>query len=264
MTGKEVVQKLLKAIQYLKDGNNLKYMGPDCEEKFYNIIEEAEVFVKEPDKETEMKEAILDVLSQEIDHICWMDIYTKLAKVVGVPFDPTLVPRPIFEKNCQRFTESIYSGQPYAVDKMTEELERLRKSKDLQHKATMRAINKWREYSGKTLEQPDKADLVCWLLHQLDMHNPKVGEKYKVDIKTNRNVYHHLVEITEVHDVYVRFKSLICDGTMTVDRSFWREIVSNHYERTLGQESTNDLSDNEETTSSNKNRCKTSHERPES
>jgi hypothetical protein len=39
---------------------------------------------------------------------------------------------------------------------------------DLRWKADMRAIALWREKTGKELSWPDHADLVVWLLEQLE------------------------------------------------------------------------------------------------
>lgn len=39
---------------------------------------------------------------------------------------------------------------------------------DLRWKATMRAINRWQQATGKDMTWPDHADLCVWLLDQID------------------------------------------------------------------------------------------------
>lgn len=52
-------------------------------------------------------------LSQQADNICWMDLYTHIAKILGVEWKPTLIPKECLRANCDRFIDSIYSGLPY-------------------------------------------------------------------------------------------------------------------------------------------------------
>jgi len=60
-----------------------------------------------------LEEACRYALSQQADNICWMDLYTKIAKILGVEWKPTLLPPEQLRANCDRFISSIYSGCPY-------------------------------------------------------------------------------------------------------------------------------------------------------
>jgi hypothetical protein len=60
-----------------------------------------------------LREAIRQIVTQRGDNICWRDVYTDLAKLVGVDFCPQLIADP--EKmlvNCRAFVQSLQSG-PY-------------------------------------------------------------------------------------------------------------------------------------------------------
>lgn len=50
----------------------------------------------------------------------------------------------------------------------TEALSELEATFDLRYKADMRAIERWQKATGKELTWPDHADLVVWLLGQID------------------------------------------------------------------------------------------------
>jgi len=67
-------------------------------------------------KEDELEEACRYTLAQEFDDICWLDFYTKIAKILGVEYDPKLLPRDRFLGNCGRFYDSMASGRPYERD----------------------------------------------------------------------------------------------------------------------------------------------------
>lgn len=50
---------------------------------------------------------------------------------------------------------------------------------DLRHKADMRAIKRWQEaHPGKELTWPDHADLVCWLMEQIEQVRSSEPESY--------------------------------------------------------------------------------------
>lgn len=61
----------------------------------------------------ELEDAIREVVTQQGDDLCWMDIYTRLGKLVGVVVDPTLLPDEEMLANCKRFISSLRSGCPY-------------------------------------------------------------------------------------------------------------------------------------------------------
>jgi len=67
-------------------------------------------------KEDELEAACRYTLAQEFDDICWLDFYLKIAKILGVDYDPKLLPRDRFLGNCGRFYDSMASGRPYERD----------------------------------------------------------------------------------------------------------------------------------------------------
>lgn len=73
----------------------------------------------------ELEAAILDVVTQKLDNICWMDVYTKLSKLVEHEFNPLLLPKKEFDYNCSKFSNAMYSLQSYRTDKLTEYIELL-------------------------------------------------------------------------------------------------------------------------------------------
>jgi hypothetical protein len=75
---------------------------------------------------TELESAVRWVVTQQADDLCWMDVYTKLAGLVGIPFDPMMIPRDVMLANCERYVDSLLGGCPYATDRLTAELGRLR------------------------------------------------------------------------------------------------------------------------------------------
>lgn len=71
---------------------------------------------KTADREHELEAACRYTLAQEFDDVCWLDFYTKIAKILGVEYDPKLLPRARFLGNCGRFYDSMAAGQPYQRD----------------------------------------------------------------------------------------------------------------------------------------------------
>lgn len=52
-------------------------------------------------------------LAQRFDDLCWLDLYKGAADVLGVPFDPALLPKPLMMANCSRYVDSLRSACPY-------------------------------------------------------------------------------------------------------------------------------------------------------
>lgn len=64
-------------------------------------------------------------------------------------------------------------------DSIRGELHDLEASLDMRWKADMRAIKMWQKKTGRTLTWPDHADMVVFLLEQLDQLRPKAKHKEK-------------------------------------------------------------------------------------
>lgn len=71
---------------------------------------------KQTKKEEDLENACHYTLAQEFDDICWLDFYLKIAKILGVEYNPKLLPRDRFLGNCGRFYDSMASGRPYERD----------------------------------------------------------------------------------------------------------------------------------------------------
>lgn len=71
---------------------------------------------KQTKKEEHLELACHYMLAQEFDDICWLDFYLKIAKILGVDYDPKLLPRDRFLGNCGRFYDSMAAGKPYQRD----------------------------------------------------------------------------------------------------------------------------------------------------
>src|SRR5665213_1654583 len=62
----------------------------------------------------ELESAIKRVVTQEGDDLCWRDVYTELAGLVGIEFVPQLMVDPDkFAANCKAFDMSLRSGGKY-------------------------------------------------------------------------------------------------------------------------------------------------------
>jgi hypothetical protein len=72
------------------------------------------------EREKELEDAIRWVVTQQADDLCWMDAYTKLAALVGVKFDPKMLPKEVMLRRCDRYIDSLLEGCPYATDEFTE------------------------------------------------------------------------------------------------------------------------------------------------
>jgi hypothetical protein len=67
----------------------------------------------------ELEDAIRRVVTQQADDLCWMDVYNYLAALVGVRFDPAMLPADQMLANCDRYVNSLKTGCPYATDNTT-------------------------------------------------------------------------------------------------------------------------------------------------
>lgn len=61
----------------------------------------------------EFEDAARYIVTQQGDNLCWMDVYKRLAHLVDINFDPTLLDDQTMERNCQTFIKSLRSGCPY-------------------------------------------------------------------------------------------------------------------------------------------------------
>jgi hypothetical protein len=59
---------------------------------------------------------VKSALTQTGDDVCWRDLYNpEVAALVGVEFDPALLPKPRFLGNCGHFYDCLATGTPDAT-----------------------------------------------------------------------------------------------------------------------------------------------------
>jgi hypothetical protein len=68
------------------------------------------------DRLATITEKVKDALACQRDDTCWMDICHALADVVGVPFDPKMLPRERMLGNCAHYVDCLLAGHPYVPD----------------------------------------------------------------------------------------------------------------------------------------------------
>jgi hypothetical protein len=62
----------------------------------------------------QLEAAVIKMVTLRGDDLCWRDIYTDLAKLVGIDFCPELmIDQDKMLANCKCFTDSLYNGGPY-------------------------------------------------------------------------------------------------------------------------------------------------------
>lgn len=84
----------------------------DCLNLSNRIIENAVL----KDRVKFLENEIRDVVTQQGDNLCWVDIYTRLAKCIGIEFNPTLLDKETMDRNCERFTRSLREGCQYKIN----------------------------------------------------------------------------------------------------------------------------------------------------
>ena len=89
----EDTYQLLKRYHFNEDRHKYRY-------DHYNRLKKLEEIVK-------------DVLKQTGDKVCWLDVYTEMAELVGVKFNPELLPKEKFLGNCSHFHDCLKKGEPY-------------------------------------------------------------------------------------------------------------------------------------------------------
>ncbi len=60
-----------------------------------------------------LKDAITKVVTQKLDNLCWRDCYIELAGLVGIDFNPDMMPEDQMLENCRVFIKSLKDGCPY-------------------------------------------------------------------------------------------------------------------------------------------------------
>lgn len=66
------------------------------------------------DRLRKLEAIVKEALSQQGDDVCWRDIYNaEVAAMVGVDFDPELLPEDEFLGNCSHFYDCLKGGKPY-------------------------------------------------------------------------------------------------------------------------------------------------------
>jgi hypothetical protein len=63
-----------------------------------------------------LHDIVAAALREQGDRVCWRDIYNpEVAALVGVTFDPALLPRGHFLANCEHFYDCLAADRPYVT-----------------------------------------------------------------------------------------------------------------------------------------------------
>lgn len=79
----------------------------------------------------QLEEAVRDVVAQEWDDVCWIDVYRRLGALLGIDFDPRMIPAEKMKANCSRFVDSLIAGTEYEKDTETRVIEEHHRAKQL-------------------------------------------------------------------------------------------------------------------------------------
>ena len=87
-----------------------RFMAHHIEETIFLIEKVREL----GDRINTLEAAIEKVVTQEGDDLCWRDIYTELAGLIGIDFVPKLICDPDhMAANCKAFDKSLREGGEY-------------------------------------------------------------------------------------------------------------------------------------------------------
>lgn len=61
-----------------------------------------------------LEQAVIRMVTERTDRLCWRDLYTELAGLVGIEFTPALIcDQKQFLANCKAFDDSLRTGGQY-------------------------------------------------------------------------------------------------------------------------------------------------------
>jgi len=58
-----------------------------------------------------LEAACRKMLAQEFDDVCWLDVYREIGVLLGIPYDPKLLPKEKFLGNCSRYFDCMAAGK---------------------------------------------------------------------------------------------------------------------------------------------------------
>jgi hypothetical protein len=74
----------------------------------------------------QLLETIREIVTEPGDYLCWRDVFIRLGFIVGIEFDPLLLPPGQHLAQCACFVASLHSGKPYDPDALSREVKELR------------------------------------------------------------------------------------------------------------------------------------------
>jgi hypothetical protein len=74
----------------------------------------------------QLLETIREIVTEPGDYLCWRDVFLRLGALVGIEFDPLLLPPGQHLAQCACFVASLHSGKPYDPDALSREVKELR------------------------------------------------------------------------------------------------------------------------------------------
>lgn len=113
-------------------------------------------------KVAELEEAIRWVVTQQADDLCWMDVYVRLGKLVGIEItleQLAMLPKAKMLDNCERFICHLQTGVNYSPEGLAQENETLRAE-----------LSIWQDMAEKNLQITLERDAIgerpdewwCW------------------------------------------------------------------------------------------------------
>lgn len=104
--------------------------------------------------------AVLEVVTQQGDNLCWMDVYTKFAAFIGIEFNPALLTREQHLHQCEHYIDNLLAGCPHAykpepLSARLQEVEKRLRTIVGAWRMYIELINSMREEAAKT-HSPDE------------------------------------------------------------------------------------------------------------
>jgi hypothetical protein len=103
----------LRNLEYMAQRETLIYLLPNRSIPHDHIVH---VTASEWGTLQAIRDAVVYALTQTGDDVCWMDLYTKLGELTGIPFDPKPLGRARMLGNCTEFVDCLLAARPYVPD----------------------------------------------------------------------------------------------------------------------------------------------------
>lgn len=113
------IAKLISLVRGKTSDSWWEFHGPDIERvagKTTAAI--ADSAAEKQQRIDQLESEIRYAVTQEFDDICWHDVYVRQAAMIGIEFNPKLLPREKHARNCELFYDSIANDAEYKPETM--------------------------------------------------------------------------------------------------------------------------------------------------